>query len=359
MFEQIVGQEQAKKTLGAMLETGRIPHALLFAGPWGTGKGEMAFELARMLLCQNGSVSGCSTCAPCMRASRLEHPDLHILFPFRGKPDSSDGEWFEELNRHRLLLGSEPYAPIVYEKGRQIVTYLVGEIQERLSESSLEGGRKVCVILSADRLNARTANALLKTLEEPPEGVHFILTSERVSSVLPTIVSRASVLRFRRLRVSEITEWLGRYPELTAEKRLSCAHLGEGSIKAAKAFAFEHREDIRSLSRDLYEKTALGEADTVVTNAASFLGSRDVLDAEELITGFTLLTRSVMECKCGFITEDAGQAEVIQRLADSTNIDALVRLAAQLEKGLEMLNRNVNISMIMTKLLYEIHDTYR
>lgn len=87
MFEQIVGQEQAKKTLGAMLETGRIPHALLFAGPWGTGKGEMAFELARMLLCQNGSVSGCSTCAPCMRASRLEHPDLHILFPFRGKPD--------------------------------------------------------------------------------------------------------------------------------------------------------------------------------------------------------------------------------------------------------------------------------
>lgn len=263
------------------------------------------------------------------------------------------------INRHRLLLGSEPYAPIVYEKGRQIVTYLVGEIQERLSESSLEGGRKVCVILSADRLNARTANALLKTLEEPPEGVHFILTSERVSSVLPTIVSRASVLRFRRLRVSEITEWLGRYPELTAEKRLSCAHLGEGSIKAAKAFAFEHREDIRSLSRDLYEKTALGEADTVVTNAASFLGSRDVLDAEELITGFTLLTRSVMECKCGFITEDAGQAEVIQRLADSTNIDALVRLAAQLEKGLEMLNRNVNISMIMTKLLYEIHDTYR
>ncbi len=341
-----------------MLESGRTPHALLFAGPWGVGKGETALELARMLLCQNGPASGCSQCAPCIRAARLEHPDLHILFPFRAKPESNDGEWFEELARQKQIL-AEPYAPVVYEKGRQIVTYQVVEARERLLESSLEGGRKVCVILSADRLNPKTANALLKTLEEPPEGVHFILTAERVSSVLPTIVSRASVLRFRRLRVTEIADWLGRHPELTPEKRLACARLGEGSIKAAKAFAFERREDIRAVSRDLYEKTALGGADAVVAHAASFLGSKDVLDAEELITGFTLLTRSVAEWKCGLGPEDEGRIESIRRLADSTDIDSLTKLAASLEKGLEMLNRNVNISMIMTKLLYEIHDTYR
>lgn len=342
-----------------MLESGKIPHALLFAGPYGTGKSETAFELARMLLCANGPVSGCSGCGSCARAVKMEHPDLHMLFPFRNKPESNDGEWFEELERHKRLLGGEPYVPVIYEKGRSIVIYLVSEVRERLLESSLEGGRKVCVILSADRLNAKTANTLLKILEEPPDGVHFILTTERISSVLPTIVSRASVVRFRRLRISEISDYLGRYPGISPEKRLSCARLGDGGIKTAKAFALEHREDNRDLSFKLYEKTALGNPETVITHSASFLGSRDTLDAEELISGFAFLTRSVIECKCGLREMENGRAEIVKRLAESTDIDSLGRLAARLEKGLEMLGRNVNIPMVMTKLLYEIYDTYR
>ncbi|MHB9030369.1 MAG: DNA polymerase III subunit [Candidatus Latescibacterota bacterium] len=361
MFERVSGQENAKRVLSSMVESERMPHTLLFTGPYGTGKGETAFELARMLLCENGPASGCSSCRACVRASRMEHPDLHVLFPFRSKPESKDKEndWLEELFAHRKLLAEESYPTVVYEKGRQIIRFLVDEVRERLLESSLEGGRKVCVILGADRLNPTTGNALLKILEEPPEGVHFIMTTERVSSVLPTIVSRASVVRFRRLKASEIAERLERHADISPERRLVCAQLAEGSVKTAKAFAYERKDDQREQSFTLYERSARGGLETAVSNAAPLMWSKELLDAEELITGFALYTRTVLEWKCGIAPRERSRSETVRALAQSTDLASLRKLSIRLEEGLEMLGRNVNIAFIMTKLLYEIHDTYR
>ena len=358
MFDRIVGQENVKKVLASMLETGKIPHALLFAGPYGAGKGEMALEFARMLLCTNGPLSGCTSCSACIRSSRIVHPDLHLLFPFRRKPEKDDGEWFEKFLEHRQFI-REGYYPVEYEKNREIVIGLVSEVQERLLESSFEGGRRVCIILQADRLNPKTGNMLLKILEEPPDDVHFILTTERVSSMLPTIVSRASVIRFRRLTGKEIEEYLKNYPELTSERRKSCALFSEGSIKTAKAFAFQSKEDARTKSFEIYRNVALGGPDAVTANVAPFLWSREVLDAEEIIDGFALCTRSVLELKSGICKNENEHPQYFRELADATNLTSLHRLSARLENGLEMLGRNVNISMVMTKLLYEIHDTYR
>ncbi|MDP2983987.1 MAG: DNA polymerase III subunit [Candidatus Latescibacter sp.] len=358
MFDRIVGQENVKKVLASMLETGKIPHALLFAGPYGAGKGETALEFARMLLCTNGPLSGCTSCSACIRSSRIEHPDLHLLFPFRSRPVKDDGEWYEDIQKHRKLI-REGYQPVEYEKNRQIVIDLVSEVQERLMESSFEGGRRVCIIFQADRLNDKTGNMLLKILEEPPDDVHFILTTERISSVLPTIVSRASVLRFRRLKEKEIEEYLKNFPDLTAEQMKSCALFGEGSIKTAKAFAFQNKEDGRTKSYEIYRNVALGGPDAVTANAAPFLWSREVRDAEEIINGFALCTRSVLELKSGICKNENVLPQSMRELADATNLASLHRLSGRLENAIEMLGRNVNISNVMTKLLYEIHDTYR
>lgn len=342
-----------------MLASGNIPHALLFAGPYGAGKAETAFELARLLLCERGHGSGCGVCGSCVRAARLEHPDLHVLFPFRAKPETNDGEWFEELDAYRRLLAGEPYPAVVSERGRQIVIYLVNEVRERLLESSLEGGRKVCVILGAEHLNAKTANSLLKILEEPPEGVQFILTAERVSSVLPTIVSRASVIRFRRLREEEIAGFLAGIPGITPERRDVCARLAGGSIRSAKAFALDRKDDLRERAFDLYERAAAGNPDDAVSSAAGFLWSKETVNTEELVGGFALYTKSVLEWKCGIPPRAGGRPEMVRKLAESADFPALDRLSARLQEGLEMLGRNVGIALIMTKLLCEIHDTYR
>ncbi|HUT63046.1 MAG TPA: hypothetical protein VMZ04_03715 [Anaerolineae bacterium] len=361
MFESIVGQVNAKKTLEAMMTSGNIPHALLFGGPYGVGKGEMAFDLARKLLCENGFESECTTCNACYRASKLEHPDLHVLYPFRRRPESSEKQalWADELFEHRKRLSRESYPPIIYEKSRQIVKELVTEVRERLLESSFEGGRKVCIILNADKLNDTTSNLLLKILEEPPPGVHFILTTERVSSVLPTITSRSSVIRFWRLLEDEIKSFLETFRELEPEKIVPYSKAAGGSIKTAKALAFDNKAEVLSKSFDLYRAVAVGEPEDAVSNALSFARSRELTEAEELINGFAMCTISVLEKKLGIVDERNEHSDTIDILGSYTDIPSLNRLSVKLEEGLEMLGRNVNIVTVMTSIFYGINDTYR
>lgn len=361
MFESIVGQEHVKGTLGAMLSSGAVPHSLLFAGPHGVGKAETAFELARLLLCREGTMSGCSTCGPCVRAAKLEHPDLHLLFPTRAKPKKKEEEsqWYDEITTHRGLLASGPYAPVYYEKSAQIVIGLVDEVRERLLETSFEGGRRICLVLSADRLNQTTGNTLLKILEEPPDGVHFILTAERASSVLPTIVSRSTVLRFRRLTSAEIAGWLVRYDGIPNEQASSSAMRAEGSLKAARGFSTEGASGLRERAFEIYERAALGSADSVIAESSPFLWSRDVLEAEELIGGFARMSRAVLLRRAGCASSGEMGDGIVEKLAGRTNTELLGRLGKSFEEGLDMLGRNVNISLVMTKVLYTIHDTYR
>jgi|GEM_PF-3390109 DNA polymerase III subunit delta' len=364
MFEKIAGQESAKNILESMITSGNIPHALLFAGPYGVGKGETAIDLAARLLCEHGPESGCTECNACYRASKLEHPDLHVLFPFKAPPQSVErrSSWADELFGHRKLLSGEPYAPYIYEKGQQITKDLVNEVRERLLESSFEGGRRVCIIFNADKLNATTSNLLLKILEEPPAGVHFIMTTERISSVLPTMISRSSVIRFRRLHDEEIETHLANYGELEQEKIVSYARSAGGSIKTAKALAFENKGEMLRRSYDLYGSVANGGQEDAVSNALLFARSRDVSEAEELISGFALCTKSVLEKKLGIgqETKDISEtSELVQMLSGNTDIGSLNSLSVKLEDGLEMLGRNVNISTVMTTIFYGINDTYR
>lgn len=361
MIESVVGQENAKKVLEAMMTSGNVPHALLFAGPYGVGKGEMAFDLARKLLCENGPESECTTCSACYRASKLEHPDLHVLFPFRARPKKAEKQalWADELFEHRKRLSQESYPTITYEKSRQIVKELVTEVRERLLESSFEGGRRVCIILKADKLNDTTSNLLLKILEEPPANVHFILTTERVSSVLPTITSRSSVIRFRRLMEDEIKSFLETFRELEPEKIVSYSKAAGRSIKTAKALAFGNKAEVLSKSFDLYRAVAVGEPEDAVSNPLSFAWSRELTEAEELINVFAMYTKFVLENKLGIYNKRNKYFDTIDTLGSYTDILSLNRLSVKLEDGLEMLGRNVNISTVMTSIFYGINDTYR
>lgn len=359
MFDSIIGQERAKDALASMLAAGRVPGTLLFAGPYGVGKSETAFELARQLLCEQGPAADCHSCSACERARKLEHPDLHVLFPFRRPPEGSAyGTWVEQFVEHRELLAREPYAPVTYEKSREIVVDLVEEVRERLQESALEGGRKVCVILCAHRLNRKTGNMLLKILEEPPEDVHFILTTDRLQEMLPTIVSRASIIRFRRLTKDEIISYLRDNGAAGDIASLSPAVLDEGSLKTAKAFLSGGRADLLGRAFELFEAVAGGDEGMVIEGAYTFMRSRDSLEAEELINGFAQYTRYIVAYKAGTLDRSSKYPAGVPRLSEAADFRSLDRLAGLFGRGLGMLGRNVSVSMVLTPILYGIHDTF-
>jgi DNA polymerase-3 subunit delta' len=165
-FEQLIGQSALTARLKASLERGRIAHAVLFAGPAGSGKRTAAGIWARALLCSSEGRKPCNLCVSCRKALDGNHPDLHVVKPEEGKALGVD----EARNLQRLI-ELKPY----------------------------EGGRAVVIVQDAHSLTPQAQNALLKTLEEPPENAVLMLLAESLSPLLPTILSRCAVYAPARL----------------------------------------------------------------------------------------------------------------------------------------------------------------
>lgn len=175
-FEQLIGQSALTARLKASLEKGRIAHAVLFAGPSGSGKRTIAGIYARALLCRSDGPKPCNACASCRKALGGNHPDLHIVRP----EEEGKALGVDEARALQRLIELKPY----------------------------EGGRAVVIVQSAQDLTHQAQNALLKTLEEPPENTVLMLLAESLSPLLPTILSRCAVYRPARLSRREMASVL-------------------------------------------------------------------------------------------------------------------------------------------------------
>lgn len=175
-FDAILGQEKAVTFLERALSSGRVPHALLFAGPWGAGKATAARELAKSILCPSASPCSCGRCASCHRVDSGTHADLFI----------------------RTVASTR--STITIDEMR--------ELSRRLAESPLEGERKVAVIDPADAVTPEAQNSLLKTLEEPPEDTTIILVAQNTDALLPTVRSRCVRVSFVPAAARLIEEFL-------------------------------------------------------------------------------------------------------------------------------------------------------
>ena len=161
LLAQLDTQPRVRDFLARAVTSGRTSHAYLFLGAPGSGKLDAAWALAQALVCEHG---GCGSCEACVRVARHTHPDVH------------------------------------YYASESVTGYLIGQTRDLIEDVSLAPIRaktKVYIIDQADRLRADSANALLKTLEEPPAGVTFILLGTSAETILPTIVSRCQCVPFR------------------------------------------------------------------------------------------------------------------------------------------------------------------
>jgi DNA polymerase-3 subunit delta' len=165
-FSSILGHERPLKVLRNALASGRVPQSYLLWGPDGVGKERAALEVARALLCADAGAlvraEGCGACPSCHRVEAGEHSDLHR----------------------------------VAAAGASLTIQEIRALQEALGYQAFERGRKVAIIRDAFRMTREASNALLKTLEEPPDGTHIFLLTHHRNQLLPTLVSRCQVLRF-------------------------------------------------------------------------------------------------------------------------------------------------------------------
>lgn len=170
------------------LKSSRLPQALLLAGPPGAGKGALARRLAQGLLCSGPNQQGeaCGHCPSCTKFSAETHPDFHWVAP----------------------------------AGASISVEQIRGLREQLWSRPTEGQVRVAVIEQAEMMTPSAANALLKTLEEPPAYAYLFLLSPRVGRLLPTVVSRCQVRNLPPPPLAAEAARLAAHPELAALRGL-------------------------------------------------------------------------------------------------------------------------------------------
>ena len=230
LLAKLSGQKRVKSFLTRAVEGGRAAHAYLFVGAPGSGKLEAAWALAQALLCEDG---GCGACDNCMRAARRTHPDVHYY-----TPESATG-------------------------------YLISQTRELLEDVALAPIRakhKVYIIDRAEQMRANTANALLKTIEEPPETVTFILLGTSTDTILPTIVSRCQCVPFRTLPLDESAQTVARATGVDlARCRMAVAVTGGPNAAIGFLKSAERQEVRRQMLRAIDMLRRSDEADILLS----------------------------------------------------------------------------------------------
>jgi len=198
VLRDLIGQEHASGLLTAIINQGQPSHAYLFFGPRGSGKFDAALRFAATLCCESG---GCGACPTCEKAARAVHPDIDIIEPV----------------------------------GAFITVDQVREINRNLNLRPHESQARVFIIRGADRFNAESANAFLKSLEEPPSFVCFLLLADRLDAVLPTIVSRCQTVRFGAVPAADIEAFLLVNFSVSQVVAQAYARVSRGDLALAKA----------------------------------------------------------------------------------------------------------------------------
>ena len=243
-FSEVIGQESIKQRLIHSVQKERVSHAQLFSGHEGTGALGLALAYAQYISCSNRSeTDSCGTCPSCHKYMKLIHPDLHFVFPVFNSPKYKNPVSDDFIKEWRALVLKNHYFNL-----SQWLDYIdagnaQGMIYERESDSiyrklnlkSFESDFKVMIIWQPEKMNISCSNKLLKLIEEPPNLTLFLLVTENEEEIIPTIRSRAQLIKIPFVESEPMKKAL---LDLGAEPSVvdDAVHLSNGNYLRALSF---------------------------------------------------------------------------------------------------------------------------
>ena len=315
-------QRHALKVIGRIFRHGSLAHAWLLTGQEGTGKEGLARTMAGLLMCANPALSGeypepCGRCDHCGKLSRATHPDLVVTEP--------DGAFIKLPQIHAL--------------------------QKNISYPPLEAGNRAVLILHAHRMNREAANALLKTLEEPPERTYLILTASSLNALLPTIISRCQVISCSGLEKDDIVEMLVKEPGIRREDAETAARLSDGSLVRARNF-LEYGMEFRDLFFRFISLPAARRFSLFFDVSRAMSPNQDCFMLS--ITALRCIVRDLLLIKAGIISVELLNPDRVQELeaaASALGTESLSEYAQRLERMERLSARNINREIHANALL--------
>jgi DNA polymerase-3 subunit delta' len=320
---EIIGHTKQLAMLRSALLAERLHHAYLFVGPDGVGKRTTAVALAKAIHCEESINNFCGICVNCTRISDGNHPDFRLIQPL---PDK-----------------------------KEISIQQIRELERELNYRSFTGKRKIALIDPATLMNLSAQNALLKTLEEPPENSLIVLIAPNSGALLPTVRSRCVRLSFAPLRRDEVAAYFESKKMIMPDDTESLAAMSMGSIglalKLKKEELFEKRRDwaktLSSLKLGDYH-SAMAAADELGEDrkeTLTFLGWAESWFRDLLVYQTTHRPDELV---------NLDMLAEIERQASSINRD---RLHASMQKVISApagIQRNLNRRMILEDVLFTV-----
>jgi DNA polymerase-3 subunit delta' len=323
----IVGHDWAVRQLQAAVERDEVPHAILITGPESVGKLTLARVLASTLLCKGpASARPCGGCLACRKLASGNHPDLFLVAP----EDASGNLRIDQIRAGERFLSLTPN----------------------------ESAHKVLLIDGFDAATINAANALLKTLEEPPAYAHIILIAQDADLLLPTIVSRSQQVNLRplaRQRVAEAltSRWGATEAQAARLARISGGRIG-WAVRAATEPAHQQRmEDALALLFDLLQQdipTRFEKAQELTRGSGRRAGTQGGL-AEMLeywLTGWrdVLLIQAQNDASVTYQERRAALSQIAERMPPR----ATLHVIQALERAQYALEHNANRQLLIENL---------
>lgn len=325
-FAEVVGQDHIKEQLQGAIENGKVSHAYLICGENRSGKEFIAKIFAETLQCEEKGVEPCETCHSCRQAETHNHPD--IIFVTHEKPNVIGVDDVRDGINNTVMIKpySSPY--------------------------------KIYIVEEADKMTPQAQNALLKTIEEPPEYAVFILLCSSTEVMLPTILSRCVVLNMKPVKDSEMRDYLMKQLNVPDYRAEICIAFARGNVGRAKALASSEdfdkiRKEALSLLKNIYDMEMAEVMEALKRIKDYGFNIDDYLDIMGVWYRDVLLFKATGDAN-GLIFKD--EIQYIKKVADQSAYEGIEIILEALEKAKARLRANVNFDMTMELLLLTIKE---
>lgn len=319
-FDDVLGNSQTKKILKKSLQRNRIPNSLLFYGPEGVGKRDIAIVLAKAMNCLKNKDDACEVCASCRAIENGNFPDVMVISPEKN---------ILKIEQMRAMKQTAYLRPMV-------------------------GRKRIFVIDQAEKMNEESANSVLKILEEPPAFTHIILITHNPYLILPTIKSRCQDLSFSQISKQDIEKVLVERGQ-DEEKARIISLLVRGNLKQAMNLDWDEVQLLREKAWQLFNVVLRGNGVSPFVKDYAFR-RRESIEAEfvqvlEILSSFCrdLLLIKSSEKKNLLLNPDYenGLRDVETLISLGQALEFLVKI----DSALYALEKNVNVNLLVSSTL--------
>lgn len=325
-FTDIIGQEQLKEHLQNAISMNKVSHAYIINGERSSGKEFVAKIFAKTLQCEKGGTEACDECHSCKQAQSGNQPD--IIYISHEKPNTISVEDIRTQINNDIVI--KPYS----------------------------SPRKVYIMNEGEKMTAQAQNALLKTLEEPPEYAVILILTTNVEAMLPTVLSRCVVLNMKPVPDKKLKEFLMRELEVPDYKADICVAFARGNLGKAKMLAsseeFEKvKEEAITLVKYINDME-ISEIVKAIKNISEYkFEITDYLDILSVWYRDVLLFKATKDANSMIFRDEI---QYIRKVADRSTYEGIETIVKALQQAKRRLDANVNFDLTMELLLLTIQE---